>query len=65
MSLNSDKIKSMVICSENRLLIVKDLEIKVNNYVIESVEYLCWILSSSVLIIPLSWVYVGFWVQLY
>ena len=65
MSLNSDKIKSMVICSENRLLIVKDFEIKVNTYVIESVEYLCWMLSSSVLIIQLNWVYVGFWVQMY
>jgi len=60
MSLNSDKIKSMVICTENRLLIVKDLEIKVNTYVIECVEYLCWMLSSSVLPIPLNWVYVGF-----
>ena len=60
MSLNSDKIKSMVICTEHRLLIVKDLEIKVNTYVIECVEYLCWMLSSSVLPIPLNWVYVGF-----
>jgi len=55
----------MVICTENRLLIVKDLEIKVNTYVIECVEYLCWMLSSSVLPILLNWVYVGFWGQLY
>ena len=38
MSLNSDKTKSMVICNKSRLSIVEDLEIKVNNYVIESVE---------------------------
>ena len=39
MSLNSDKTKSMVICNKSRLSIVEDLEIKVNNYVIESVDY--------------------------
>ena len=38
MSLNSDKTKAMVICNKSRLSIVQDLEIKVNNYVIESVE---------------------------
>jgi len=36
MSLNSDKTKSMVIC---RLSTVEDLEIKLNNHVIEYVEY--------------------------
>ena len=39
MSLNSDKTKAVVICNKSRLSIVQDLEIKVNNYVIESVEY--------------------------
>ena len=39
MSLNSDKTKSMVICNKSRLSTVEDLEIKVNNYVIESVEW--------------------------
>ena len=29
----------MVICKKSRLSTVEDLEIKVNNYVIESVEY--------------------------
>ena len=39
MSLNSDKTKSMVICNKSRLSIVEDFEMKVNNYVIEYVEY--------------------------
>ena len=38
MFLNSDKTKLMVMCNKSRLSIVEDLEIKVNNYVIESVE---------------------------
>jgi len=29
----------MVICNKSRLSIVEDLEIKVNNYVIKSVDY--------------------------
>ena len=39
MSLDSDITKPMVICNKSRLSIVEDLEIKVNNYVIEYVEY--------------------------
>jgi len=39
MFLNSDETKSMVICNKSRLSTVEDLEVKVNNYVIEYVEY--------------------------
>jgi len=64
MSLNSDKTKSMVICNRSRLSIVEDLEIKVNNYVIEYVEYqnvlgvivdkiLSWYFHVNAYILPL------------